>query len=148
MINSFSEPHSNSNLKYISLLTLTVQNAVLGLSMRYARTRSGPMFLSSSGEFFFVRYGIFVIKLNLLSFLAVLMSEVVKLLICLVVVFIEEGRSFTRFKNAINNNIVRQPIDTLKICVPSLIYVIQNNLLYLSASHLDAATYQVCNLNS
>lgn len=71
------------------------------------------------------------------------MSEVVKLLICLVVVYFEEGKSFTRFKNAINSNIVRQPIDTLKICVPSLIYVIQNNLLYLSASHLDAATYQV-----
>uniref|UniRef100_A0A336M2S5 CSON010750 protein n=1 Tax=Culicoides sonorensis TaxID=179676 RepID=A0A336M2S5_CULSO len=113
---------TNTNLKFLSLFTLTVQNAVLGLSMRYARTRSGPMFLSSS---------------------AVLMSEVVKLLTCLIVVFVEEGRSFKRFKAAINNTIVRQPIDTLKICVPSFVYIIQNNLLYLSASHLDAATYQV-----
>lgn len=73
------------------------------------------------------------------------MSEVIKLLTCLIVVFIEEGRSFKRFKAAINNTIVRQPIDTLKICVPSFVYIVQNNLLYLSASHLDAATYQVSN---
>ncbi|KAJ8976112.1 hypothetical protein NQ317_019377 [Molorchus minor] len=31
-----------------SLVTLTVQNALLGLSMRYARTREGDMFLSST----------------------------------------------------------------------------------------------------
>lgn len=37
-------------MKYISLVTLTVQNAALGLSMRYARTRPGDMFLSSTGK--------------------------------------------------------------------------------------------------
>lgn len=43
-------PTANANtLKYISLLTLTLQNAILGLSMRYARTRPGEIFLSSTG---------------------------------------------------------------------------------------------------
>lgn len=37
------------NLKYVSLVTLTVQNALLGLSMRYSRTRTGDMFYSSTG---------------------------------------------------------------------------------------------------
>lgn len=39
-----------NHLKYISLITLTLQNAILGLSMRYARTRPGDIFLSSTGK--------------------------------------------------------------------------------------------------
>lgn len=37
-------------LKYVSLITLTLQNAMVGLSMRYSRTRTGDMFLSSTGN--------------------------------------------------------------------------------------------------
>lgn len=48
--NQFLESNTNS-LKYISLITLTLQNALLGLSMRYARTRDGDMFLSSTGMY-------------------------------------------------------------------------------------------------
>lgn len=76
-------------------------------------------------------------------FLAVLMSELCKLVTCLVVVYFEEGKTFQGFIRALHATIVKQPVDTLKICVPSLLYIIQNNLLYVSASHLDAATYQV-----
>uniref|UniRef100_A0A1L8DEJ1 Putative udp-galactose transporter n=1 Tax=Nyssomyia neivai TaxID=330878 RepID=A0A1L8DEJ1_9DIPT len=113
---------NENTLKYVSLITLTLQNAILGLSMRYSRTRPGDLFLSST---------------------AVVMSEVVKLLTCLVLVFLEEGKDFTKFKSALHRIIIKQPIDTLKVCVPSFVYIIQNNLLYVSASHLDAATYQV-----
>lgn len=31
----------------------------------------------------------------------------------------------------------------MKLCVPSFLYVIQNNLLYLALTNLDAATYQI-----
>ncbi|XP_055639638.1 UDP-N-acetylglucosamine transporter [Toxorhynchites rutilus septentrionalis] len=113
---------TSNNLKYLSLITLTLQNAILGLSMRYARTRSGDMFLSST---------------------AVVMAEVVKLITSLVLVFMEEGKNCLRLKATLHNTIVKQPMDTLKICVPSFLYILQNNLLYVSASHLDAATYQV-----
>jgi UDP-sugar transporter A1/2/3 len=70
------------------------------------------------------------------------MAEVVKLITCLFIVFIEEG-SLHNFIYAFDTTIIKQPTDTLKVCMPSLLYVIQNNLLYLSASNLDAATYQV-----
>lgn len=113
---------NNNTLKYVSLITLTLQNAVLGLSMRYSRTRPGDIFLSST---------------------AVLMSEVVKLLTCLFLVFNEEGKQVDVFIQALHRTIVQNPLDTLKVCVPSFVYIVQNNLLYVSASHLDAATYQV-----
>ncbi|XP_068158502.1 UDP-N-acetylglucosamine transporter isoform X2 [Drosophila tropicalis] len=115
--------HMNANtLKYISLLTLTLQNAILGLSMRYARTRPGDIFLSST---------------------AVLMAEFAKLITCLILVFNEEGKDAQKFVRSLHKSIIANPMDTLKVCVPSLVYIVQNNLLYVSASHLDAATYQV-----
>uniref|UniRef100_A0A2M4BRQ0 Putative udp-galactose transporter n=1 Tax=Anopheles marajoara TaxID=58244 RepID=A0A2M4BRQ0_9DIPT len=115
--------HGHGNhLKYISLVTLTLQNAILGLSMRYGRTRPGDIFFSST---------------------AVVMAELVKLFTSLVLVYLEEGKRFHQFRAALHHTIIKQPLDTLKISVPSMLYIIQNNLLYVSASHLDAATYQV-----
>lgn len=70
------------------------------------------------------------------------MAEVAKLVTCLIIVQIEEG-SFEKFLNTLYTTVIKNKIDTLKVCVPSLVYVIQNNLLYVSSSNLDAATYQV-----
>ncbi|KAL5244575.1 hypothetical protein ACI65C_011985 [Semiaphis heraclei] len=112
----------NSTLKVITLVTLTLQNAMVALSMRYARTRPGDMFISST---------------------AVVMAEVVKLSVCLVLVYRTESISWKHFISILNNTIIKQPIDTLKVCIPSLVYLVQNNLLYVSTSNLDAATYQV-----
>lgn len=108
-------------MKYVSLVTLTVQNSAVALSMRYARTRSGEMFIASS---------------------AVVMAEVVKLLASLLLVYRQEG-SLQHWFMTLHTHIWQQKIDTLKVSVPSFIYLVQNNLLYVSASNLDAATYQV-----
>lgn len=70
------------------------------------------------------------------------MSEVVKLLTCIVIVYTETGGIVNLFET-IDKQVIKQPMDTLKVCVPSFVYLVQNNLLYISASHLDAATYQV-----
>ena len=59
-------------LKYVSLVTLTFQNASLTLFMRAARTQK-ELFISST---------------------AVIMSETLKLLTCLIMVYREEGKCF------------------------------------------------------
>merc|ERR1712156_1062696 len=112
----------NQRLKYLSLVTLTGQNAVLGLSMRYARTRPGDMFISTTAVFF---------------------AELVKLLTCLGLVWNAEERSFGQWWAALDKTIIKQPMDTVKVMVPSAVYLIQNNLLYVAASNLDVATYQI-----
>ncbi|XP_013185643.2 UDP-N-acetylglucosamine transporter [Amyelois transitella] len=109
-------------IKYVSLVTLTLQNATLGLSMRYARTREGVEMFSSAA--------------------AVVMTEVFKLVICLGLVMQESG-NVKKGLRSMYATVILNFKDTLRVCVPSFLYIVQNNLLYVSASNLDAATYQV-----
>lgn len=44
---------------------------------------------------------------------------------------------------SIKCHIFDNPTETMKVAVPSLVYYVQNNLLYVGATHLDAATSQV-----
>lgn len=43
----------------------------------------------------------------------------------------------------IREEIIGSPTETLKLLIPATLYTIQNNLLFLALSNLDAATYQV-----
>ncbi|CAD5121467.1 DgyrCDS9972 [Dimorphilus gyrociliatus] len=110
------------NLKYISLVLLTFQNTILILLMRYVRTRPGDLFISST---------------------AVVMQELTKVLTCVIVMYFQEAKSISHLLKILHESIILQPIDTLKVCVPGIIYTIQNNLLYVAVSNLEAATYQV-----
>merc|ERR1712198_672462 len=55
----------------------------------------------------------------------------------------DEGQSLSRWWDAVDKTIIKQPIDTLKVMVPSFVYLVQNNLLYVAAGNLDVATYQI-----
>lgn len=44
---------------------------------------------------------------------------------------------------SVKTQIIDRPRDTLKVAVPAIVYYIQNNLIYVGATHLDAATAQV-----
>ncbi|EJW87575.1 UDP-galactose transporter [Wuchereria bancrofti] len=116
-----SAEKKDTAIKYVSLIVLVIQNASQVLVMRYVRTRPREMFLSTVAIFF---------------------AEVVKLIICILFLTIQE-KSLIRCLKVMYVDIIKQPVDTLKVCVPAVIYVIQNNLLYVAVSNLPAATYMV-----
>jgi UDP-sugar transporter A1/2/3 len=74
-------------LKYLSLILLTAQNAMVILVMRYVRTRGGEMFMATS---------------------AVVMSEVLKFTSSLLIIFYQQG-SVRRWLHHLHENIILQP---------------------------------------
>lgn len=113
--------HMNpTQLKYLSLITLTLQNAALNLTMRAARTQTEQFSTS----------------------VAVTVAELFKFITCILLLLWEES-TFDRVFRSIQTNIVDNRLETLKVAVPSFVYYVQNNLLYIGSTHLDAATNQV-----
>ncbi|KIW20427.1 hypothetical protein PV08_01002 [Exophiala spinifera] len=129
--------------KYVSLLTLVVQNSSLVLIMRYSRILPGPRYLSST---------------------AVVLSELLKCVICLWL-HLREQRSQSQYSKlpsfagddssgAFPNHssytfqqlwadIFSVKSGFFKLLVPAVLYTLQNNLQFVAASNLDAATFQV-----
>ncbi|KAJ8322591.1 hypothetical protein BDV3_004164 [Batrachochytrium dendrobatidis] len=109
-------------LKWVSLVTLVVQNSALVLVMRYAQTLPGPRFLTST---------------------AVVMSEFIKLSVSLIVHIIEERRTTGISAHKLFLSLFGPNSDWVKMTVPAILYFIQNNLQYVAVHLLDAATFQV-----
>ncbi|RIB17046.1 nucleotide-sugar transporter-domain-containing protein [Gigaspora rosea] len=110
--------------KQLSLIILVIQNSTLVLMMRYSRIRQKPgenMYMAST---------------------AVYLAEVVKIIACLGVLLYQK-KSFGRFCYVVQKEILGQPHETLKMFIPSALYALQNNLLYVALSNLEAATFQV-----
>lgn len=115
---------SPTRLKYLSLGVLVVQTTSLVLTMRFSRTlqAEGPRYLASS---------------------AVVSAEVLKILICTLLVFRDHSFSVKALVDVMKEEILNKPMETMMLAIPSGIYTLQNNLLYVALSNLDAATYQV-----
>lgn len=110
-------------LKYASLLFITIQTSVLVLSMRMSRlTEESNLYLIST---------------------VVLCAEVLKLILSLTYVIIEEGFNLKSALELISDQVFLNFSDTIKVLLPSALYVMQNNLLYIAISRLNAVVYQV-----
>ena len=110
-------------IKYTALFLLVAQMVGLVLLMRYSRTihdPDQPLYLAST---------------------AVFVMEVMKLIICILVITVQSNGAIFR---ELHEHVIQSPLEIVKLTVPSLLYTIQNNLLYLALTNLDAATYQVC----
>ncbi|KAI1732922.1 nucleotide-sugar transporter domain-containing protein [Ditylenchus destructor] len=109
-------------IKIAVLIWLTLQNSIHTLLLRYSRVRVVP-------EMFF-------------STVAVFWTEVFKIVICLGMVA-NESNGIIGCLLMLKKQVLDQPWDTLKVCLPAMLYTLQNNLFYTAASHLDAATFMI-----
>ncbi|KAI8375648.1 UDP-galactose transporter [Choanephora cucurbitarum] len=77
---------------------------------------------------------------------AVLLSEVLKSLVCLTVIYSllpSRIRSLSNLNLFLYQEFVLRWSESIKLAIPAILYLIQNNLQYVAATHLDAATFQV-----
>lgn len=120
-------PRISISLKNVCLGILVVQTSSMVLTMRYSRThkeKDEQMYIAST---------------------AVVFAEIFKVLACLAVIFHGSRYRWSLLMNQLREEILAKPWETLKLAVPSGLYTIQNNLLFVALSNLDAATYQVRN---
>ncbi|CAD5224989.1 unnamed protein product [Bursaphelenchus okinawaensis] len=106
--------------KYFGILLLTLQQASMPLMARSARYRS-------ENEVFFSTVNVFLM-------------DVIKLCLCSAVIIFNE-RSIFKFVKDVKESVFGNPVETMKICVPSIIYTLQNNLYYIALSNLESTTF-------
>ncbi|KAI9300911.1 nucleotide-sugar transporter-domain-containing protein, partial [Cunninghamella echinulata] len=114
-------------LKYLSLFILVIQNSALILVMRYTRASvpEDQLYLAST---------------------AVVMSEVIKSLACIALLHFNgpvHQRTWQRLSSLLHRELIMNWRETAKLGIPATLYLIQNNLQYVAATNLDAATFQV-----
>eukprot|EP00929_Paragymnodinium_shiwhaense_P105069 TRINITY_DN6997_c0_g2_i1.p1 TRINITY_DN6997_c0_g2~~TRINITY_DN6997_c0_g2_i1.p1 ORF type:complete len:396 (+),score=97.28 TRINITY_DN6997_c0_g2_i1:97-1284(+) len=110
------------SMKWVSLVSLTVQTSAQVYVIKWARSGArGTPYLSTT---------------------IVLFTELVKLMVSFVLVAREAGGLGPAFM-VLRKLFAGSAVETLKICVPSLLYTLQNNLMFVSLSRLPAAVQQV-----
>lgn len=71
------------------------------------------------------------------------LQECIKLCISFVLMMVADGQGFSEAIHTIRSHICGKPLQTAKMGVPGILYMVQNNLLYLAFENLDAATGSV-----
>ena len=71
----------------------------------------------------------------------VFFTEVGKYLLSLALLAVQTGPK--GMLGEFTSQVVRKPRETIRLALPASLYVLQNNLLILALTNLDAGTYQV-----
>uniref|UniRef100_A0A8R1DYX1 UDP-galactose transporter n=1 Tax=Caenorhabditis japonica TaxID=281687 RepID=A0A8R1DYX1_CAEJA len=115
-----SSSGNDSKFKYFGILFLTIQQASMPLMARYSRARE-------NSNVFFTTVNVFLM-------------EIIKVVLCSVII-IYSNKSVLKYFYDLKSAIVDHRSETLKVCIPALIYTLQNNLYYIALSHLEATTF-------
>ncbi|KAF7637689.1 hypothetical protein Mgra_00002948 [Meloidogyne graminicola] len=67
--------------------------------------------------------------------------EITKLLICCTILLISNG--YNKFRNDLFCAFLKNKKETLKVCVPAIIYVIQNNLYFFALKRVEATLFSM-----
>ena len=108
-------------LSLVALVLLAVQNATQMVLMRMSRTQEVTPHAS----------------------VAVTMQELVKLLVSFLFLIFLDKLTLSEAIESVKNHTYRNGKDFLKLSVPGVLYTIQNMLLYVAMSYLNATTTQV-----
>nr|CAH0103774.1 unnamed protein product [Daphnia galeata] len=114
-----------NTLRYFSLFILTLQTTVTVLAMRYSRKQT------EGGKELYIATTL------------ILVSELIKFAFCLILLLVQKSCSVEHLFKALVSEVIYKPSETAKLAIPSSLYTIQNNLILLALSSLDAATFQV-----
>jgi UDP-sugar transporter A1/2/3 len=117
-----STTKSDAAFKLFLLFMMTAQNTSVVLVTKYTRDESIP-------------------KEDLYNINDIVMlTEVGKLVLSAA---LEYNHTNGHLLQSINENIIKQPLDFFRILIPSLLYLMQNSLLYVAMSNLTAPMFQV-----
>eukprot|EP01062_Namystynia_karyoxenos_P052644 TRINITY_DN4223_c0_g3_i1.p1 TRINITY_DN4223_c0_g3~~TRINITY_DN4223_c0_g3_i1.p1 ORF type:complete len:400 (+),score=116.68 TRINITY_DN4223_c0_g3_i1:77-1201(+) len=112
-------PVYSAPLKLAVAALLTLQNSAMVLTLRYAKTTA-----------------------HFSSLRVVLVSEVVKLLLCCAVLLLKHG-GLSQLGAVLRQEVWQDRESTLRAAIPAGLYLLQNNLLFYALGHLDAVLYQL-----
>ncbi|KAL7672973.1 hypothetical protein ACOME3_007848 [Neoechinorhynchus agilis] len=128
IVNSTTPPSPSSKtflqrLWFITTpLLLVLQNSASSLIVRYMKlNRDSYWFVNTS---------------------LVFTTELIKIILSLIL-FVIESKSWNRLKEKSKKELNLFTKESSKSIIPSILYCVQNNLLLVSISNLDAATFQV-----
>lgn len=110
-------------LRAMVLIILVLQTSLTVLFLRYSRTKdNGQPFIPTT---------------------VVFMTECLKYLLCLLLLLATSNWSLLDSLVVFREEVIYRPRETFLLAIPACLYTLQNNLLIIALSNLDAATYQV-----
>ncbi|KAH7721875.1 Protein NSTP-8 [Aphelenchoides avenae] len=115
---------SARNIQNVSMLFLTVQQTLNPLLVRKAHRDAegtGAEFLGSTTVF---------------------MTEVIRICVCCIILVYTHG-SVGAFIDALRDAFLKNKQETARVCLPALIYVVQNNLYYFALKRVEATLFTI-----